>query len=188
MINLESTLPTQIVLAITLAVVWTAAWIDLRTFKIPNALSVLGVTAGLVIQTASAGIEGLGDSLAGFSMALALLFPLYLMGRAGAGDVKLMAAVGALLGPKQFLWALLLVIMAGGVLAIIYIGKAYHVRGATGPFKRYARMIRFIWVTGRLQYLPPPPTEAMAERIPLAVAIAFGTTAALLWPDWNLPG
>lgn len=179
---------TQTALAITLAIVWTAAWIDLRTFKIPNALSGFGVVAGLTIQTAGAGIDGLAASLAGFGVALILLFPLYLMGRTGAGDVKLMAAVGALLGPMQLLWALLLTILAAGALAVIYVAKAYRLRGATCPFKRYARMIRFIWVTGRLQYLPPPPSEAMAERIPLAVAVALGTTAALLWPDWNLLG
>ena len=171
----------------TLALVWTAAWVDFRTFKIPNVLSVSGVVLGLIIQVISVGIDGLGQGLAGLGLALVLFFPLYLIGRTGAGDVKLLGAVGTLLGPERLLYALVSIIVAAGAVAAIYAVVAWRTRGATGPFRRYGRMIRFLWVTGRFRYLPPAADEAMAARLPLAVPIALGTTVTVLWPFWVQP-
>ena len=176
-------LPVAISLA-TLGVVWVAAWVDFRTFRIPNALAVFGALLGLSIQAWAGGLPGLGQGLLGLGLGLGLLFPVYAIGHMGAGDVKLMAALGALLGPRWLLLVLVLAILAAGIVGLLYALAAWRRRGATGPLARYGRMVRFLLVTGRPSYVPPAPEEALAERLPLAVPIAIGATAALLWPLW----
>jgi prepilin peptidase CpaA len=166
----------------TLVVVWAAAWVDFRTFRIPNALSVSGAAIGLLAQVWGFGIEGLWQGLAGLALGLGLMLPGYLFLSTGAGDVKLMGAVGAFLGPERLLLALLFTLLAAGAVGTIYALAAWRNKGATGPFKRYGAMLKFLLATGRPSYVPPAPDEVMAERLPLAVPIAIGTTAAVLWP------
>lgn len=167
----------------TLAVLWAAAWVDFRTFRIPNALVLAGAALGLVIQTWGAGLDGFWQALAGLALGLGMLFPLYAIGHMGAGDVKLAGAAGALLGPGQLLVAFLLAILAAGAMGAAYALGAWRRRGATGPWRRYGQMFRFLLVTGRPSYVPPAAGEALAERLPLAVPIAVGGTVALLWPN-----
>jgi prepilin peptidase CpaA len=170
------------VLTITLIMIWAAAWFDLRTLRIPNALSVSGAILGLVIFTSDSGIAGLGHSLSGLGLGLLLMLPGYVLKATAAGDVKLMAAVGGLLGPHRLLGALLYTILVAGVIGLIIALIAWRTRGATAPFKRYGELIRFLLVTGRISYIGPRVGEALAGRMPLAVSIALGTTASLLWP------
>lgn len=174
---MSSSLPIAGILS-TLAVVWAAAWVDFKTFRIPNALSVTVAAMGLLSQVWGLGLAGIWQGIAGLGLGLALLLPAYLLGHAGAGDVKLMGAVGALLGPQRLWWALLFSILAAGVMGAMYATAAWRTRGASGPWRRYGRMLRVLWVTGRPGYVPPAPGEAMAERMPVAVPIAIGTTAA----------
>lgn len=95
-----------------------AAAIDIRTHRIPNAISV-GLAA-LGITLAATGISGVtvGSSFAGFVLGLALMLPGRFLGATGAGDVKLMAAVGAVLGLERVPLAFVCTALAGGVLAI----------------------------------------------------------------------
>jgi len=174
--------PALLTVIATVAVVWLAAWVDLRTLKIPNALSVTGVAFGLLINVSDSGPPGLWQGLAGLGLGMALMLPGYLLHSTGAGDVKLMGAVGALLGPGRVLWALLFAALAAGFLAVLFGLKAWWTRGATGPFQRYSGMLRCLWVTGRLSYVRPCSGEALAEPMPLAVSIAVGATIAALWP------
>nr|WP_242470864.1 A24 family peptidase [Thiocystis violacea] len=168
-------------MVVTLSVVWAAAWVDFRTFRIPNTIVLLGIALGMSILTWGAGLEGLWQSLGGILVALVLLFPFYVFGHMGAGDVKLMGAVGALLGPEQLLMALFITLVAAGLMGVAYALTAWRRQGATGPAKRYGQMLRFLWVTGRPSYIPPAQGEAMAVRLPVAVPIAIGSTAVILW-------
>lgn len=177
-----SSLQPAVTLIGTLAVVWAAAWVDFRTFRIPNALVVFGVAFGLLAQAWGAGSDGLGQALAGLGLALVLLLPIYLLGHMGAGDVKLMGAVGALLGPERLLLTLFVTALTASGMGAAYALAAWRTRGSTGPWRRYGQMLRFLLTTGRPSYVPPAPGEAMAERLPVAVPIAVGTTAAVLWP------
>jgi prepilin peptidase CpaA len=165
-----------------LVLAWTAAWVDVRTFKIPNALTLAGAGCGLAAQVAVNGLDGLWTGLAGLGLGLALLFPGYLFKVTGAGDVKLMGAVGAFLGPERVLLVLLFTILAGGLMGAVYAVAAWRTEGARGPFRRYGSMLRFFWVTGRPSYVPPARDEAMGQRLPFAVPIAVGATVAALWP------
>ena len=176
-------LPAVVALGGTLALLWAAAWVDFRTFRIPNALVLSSAAFGLFAQTWGGGLDGAWQALVGLALGLALLFPVYLIGHMGAGDVKLVGAAGALLGPGSLLLALLFAVLAAGVMGAAYALGAWRGRGATGPWRRYGRMLQFVWVTGRPSYLAPEVGEAMAERLPLAVPMAVGATVVLLWPD-----
>lgn len=108
-----------IVLATLAAGVGGGALIDLRTRRIPNPLTVTLAATG--IACAATGVSGLsvGASLAGFALGLLLMLPGHLVGATGAGDVKLFAAIGALIGPAHIGVAFLYTAIAGGVLALM---------------------------------------------------------------------
>ena len=89
----------QVVWATTLAFTLYAGWIDGHTRRIPNWLTVPGFLAGVAVQSSLNGWHGALASLEGTGLALALLLPLLLLRALGAGDWKLMGAVGSLLGP-----------------------------------------------------------------------------------------
>jgi prepilin peptidase CpaA len=108
------------VVLLALAVgVGTGAFIDLRTRRVPNAVTVPLAVVGLA--AAAAGFTGLSMRAAFIGLVLGLLFmlPGYVFGATGAGDVKLLAAAGAWLGPSHIGAAFLYTAIVGGVLAII---------------------------------------------------------------------
>ena len=85
----------------------------------PNWLT-LGITlTGLALATARLSGVGLGAAFAGFLLGLAIMLPGHLIGATGAGDVKLFAALGTLLGPGRRSSAFLYTAIAGGVLALV---------------------------------------------------------------------
>ena len=96
-----------------------AAVIDLRTRRIPNILTATVAAAGIALAAAGFGRVGLGASLLGCLLGLAFMMPGHIFGRTGAGDVKLLAAAGALLGPTDTIYAFLYTAIAGGALALV---------------------------------------------------------------------
>lgn len=96
-----------------------ATVVDLRTRRIPNALT--ATMAGVGIGFAAAGISSIspGSAVFGFFLGLLLMLPGHALGATGAGDVKLMAAVGAIVGPGVVVNAFLFTAVAGGVLALV---------------------------------------------------------------------
>jgi prepilin peptidase CpaA len=97
----------------SLAMVW-----DLRSGRIPNWLAGGGVVAGLACAAASGGARGLATAAAGALLGFAIFFALHWTGGMGGGDVKLMAALGSLLGPWDILAAAVLAAMVGGLWAV----------------------------------------------------------------------
>jgi prepilin peptidase CpaA len=95
-----------------------ATVIDIRVRRIPNALT--ATMAGIGVGLAASGVSGisLGASIAGFMVGLLLMLPGHALGATGAGDVKFMAAVGAIVGPPLVVSAFLFTAIAGGVLAL----------------------------------------------------------------------
>jgi prepilin peptidase CpaA len=96
-----------------------AAVIDLRTRRIPNILTATLAAVGVGLAAAGFGRVGLGASVLGCLLGLAFMMPGHIFGATGAGDVKLLAAAGALLGPKDTIYAFLYTAIAGGVLALV---------------------------------------------------------------------
>jgi prepilin peptidase CpaA len=157
------------VLAAGLAV---AVVIDLRSRRIPNLLTATMALLGLGL--AATGFSGLtlAASVGGMVLGLLLMLPGHLLGATGAGDVKLMAAVGAILGPGLVIPAFLFTCIAGGVLAVaVAIGRR--------------RLAATVAGTGRIIAAPASArseiqTAAASRRFAYGPAIAAGTVIAVL--------
>jgi prepilin peptidase CpaA len=95
---------------------FAATVVDIRTRRIPNELT--AAMAGIGVGLSAAGVSGISvwASMLGFVIGLALMMPGHVLGATGAGDVKLMAAVGAIVGPALVVTAFLFTAVAGGVL------------------------------------------------------------------------
>lgn len=159
-----------IALAILAAGVGAGAIIDLRTRRVPNTLTVTLAAAGLLSAASGIGSLGILASLAGVGLGLALMLPGHLVGATGAGDVKLLAASGAVLGPAAIATAFVYALLAGGVLALIVAAQRGRVRttlAGTGRLvaSRAANAIE----------LEHPDAN---NRFAYAPAIAIGTMAA----------
>lgn len=164
-----------------------SVWHDVRSRRIPNWL-VFGVAfAGVAFHaTALPGALGLWPALGGWALGLALLLPMYALKTLGAGDVKLMAAVGALLGPQAVFGAMLASLLAGGVLALAV--SAWHGTLVQMSRNSYHLMLNSLMrgVAGQRPDIDAP--AAPSGKLPYAIAIAAGTLAYLalaaggVWP------
>ena len=113
-------LPNVVVLLLA-CLVSIAGISDLRTRRIPNWLTLSGVAVGLAINTFLFGMGGLRDSALGLLLAFTSYFVLYALKAMGAGDVKLMAGVGAIAGAGDWFGIFLITSLIGGVSALILI-------------------------------------------------------------------
>jgi prepilin peptidase CpaA len=112
-----TTFDPMIIPALVTAVV-ACVW-DLRTRRIPNDVTFGSALIALAVATVTGGATGLLWALAGWGLGLLLFFPLFALRGMGAGDVKLLAALGAWLGPGVIVWVALYCAIAGGVMAIV---------------------------------------------------------------------
>jgi len=111
----------QIIWTLTLALTLSAALLDWRSRRIPNWLTVPGLLIGVGTHSVLTGWHGTLFALEGAALALVLLIPLVLLRALGAGDWKLMGAVGAFLGPILFLFVLLGSIFVSGIMAVVQV-------------------------------------------------------------------
>lgn len=100
---------------------------DVRSRRIPNAITVTTAVAGLALAGFGYSRLSIGASMAGALVGLLLMMPGHLLGGTGAGDVKLMGAVGAILGPRLVFSAFLYTALAGGVMAVIVAARRRRV-------------------------------------------------------------
>jgi prepilin peptidase CpaA len=98
-----------------IACVW-----DLRTRRIPNLLTFGTAAAALVFQFFTRGTDGLVMGLGGWLVGVAVFFAAFALGGMGAGDVKLLGALGAWLGPYDAVWLALYTGVAGGIIALCW--------------------------------------------------------------------
>ena len=150
--------------------VGVATVVDLRTRRIPNVLT--GAMASVGLGLAAAGFSGMsvGAALLGSCVGLVLMLPGHALGATGAGDVKLMAAVGSLLGPRVVVKAFLFTAVAGGALAM-FVAMRRRRLGTT--MAGTARMIAAPADAKREIEAGPP-----ASRFAYAPAIAVGSLLA----------
>jgi prepilin peptidase CpaA len=119
---------TQVIWMLALALALSAAWTDWRTRKIPNWLTVPALLLGIAVHTLIAGWPGAKASLEGAGLALGVLLPLVLLRGLGAGDWKLMGALGAFLGPLLLLYVLLGSVLVSGLMAMVEVMRTRRVR------------------------------------------------------------
>ncbi len=170
---------SSVSIIILLTILMVATWTDITRHRIPNLLSLGGMVLGLVLQVWGIGIAGLVNGLGGVSLGLLLFLPFYVVGGMAAGDVKLMAAVGAFLGTSHIMSAIAMTLIFGGVLGVLVLLSR---RGMPAAWGRYALILKCLWTTGKFYWIPPAPGEAAATPFPYALAILFGTVSTL----WGL--
>jgi prepilin peptidase CpaA len=95
-----------------------ASVVDIQKRRVPNVLTMGLASVGLLLAMAGLGSVTVGGALGGLALGLALLMPAHIFGATGAGDVKLLAAFGALLGPAGVFDAFLRAAILGGVMAL----------------------------------------------------------------------
>lgn len=170
-----------------IAVAAAAAWYDCKERRIPNRLVAAGMVTGLVLGLVTGGLRGLGAAVVGLLVGVGILFVPFALGWVGAGDVKLLAAVGSILGAKGAAFSMLYGAVAGGIisaavlvrrrrlgltLAGIGIGLigflAFIVPGVLG------RSLRLVRQSGETV---PVPSSGLA--IPYSAAIGVGLVIAI---------
>jgi len=156
----------------TLLVILAVASItDLWSHKIPNLITYPAILGGIIYHASLRGYEGLFFSLGGVGVGFALLMVMYFGGGTGAGDVKLMGAVGGILGPKGVWIAFLYSSLIGLVHAFILLSWEGYLMSW---FKRYATILKTFLFTQQLNYLPPKGKEREL-KISYGLSIALGT-------------
>lgn len=163
-----------------LALLVLAAVVDTRSLRIPNWITVPGMVYGLLYNAtyATSAAAGLTTAAFGLAVGLLLLLPLYVLRVLGAGDVKLMAMIGAFLGAAATVKAVLFVFVAGGFAAVAFALS----RRALG---RFLANLRFVvlglllpaggaWRTGGT------PSAPSIGKLPYGLSICIGTTAFLV--------
>lgn len=162
----------HVLLALSVTAFCLAAAIsDLRTRRIPNALTLSGFTLALVLRGVAGGPALVGGLVAA-AIAFALAVPLVAAGGLGAGDAKLLAVVGAFLGPAALPTALWVTALVGGAMALVF---AFRRGVLTETLGHGWTLIRR--ALGRKDASPRTLTTPGALAIPYGVAIAVGAVA-----------
>jgi len=147
-----------------------AGWKDLRTRRIPNWLTVPGLGIGIVLNSVIGGWAGARNSLLGASLGLGILLPFVLMRSLGAGDWKLMGAVGAFVGPGPMIAVLVATFLVAGVMAVILVIWK----------KRVRQTARNLWrLLGAFLAFHLPEPELTLDN-PESVKVPFGVAVAVV--------
>jgi prepilin peptidase CpaA len=147
---------------------------DIRYRRIPNKLVFATLCAGISLNLIFRGWHGLTSSLAGLAVAFGMMFMLHAIGTMGAGDVKLFAAVGSIVGISQVLQTLVIVAVMGGVLAVI---KMIYVRRVG---RTLAGVMQFFYGLLPGQNVPHVEVpEDGSNTLPYAIPICLGALVSV---------
>ncbi len=159
-------------LLIPLAII--VGYYDVRYRRIPNAFVLAALASGLAMNGIFGGLQGVVASLGGCALAFVLMFTLHIFGAMGAGDVKLFAAIGAVTGAQLVVPTFLVVVLTGGLLAIVSTIRA-------GTVVTTLHRVLQIFV-GLLPGWQMPKFAVPADRthtIPYGVAITMGSIISI---------
>ena len=149
-----------------------AAVIDIRVQKVPNLLTFPTMILALACHGVMNGLDGLLFSSGGLLLGIAIFILPYLMGVMGAGDAKLMGAVGAVLGPRGVFNAAVFTSVVGGIYALVLL--LFHYRAHKCFIIRSATMLKTFAFTGQFIHIPPDENEKK-PKLCYGIAIASGT-------------
>jgi len=158
-----------------------AGYLDWRTRRIPNWLTVSGFFLGIAINSIFGGWHGAIASLEGAGVGLGLLLPLVLLRGFGAGDWKLMGAIGALMGWRLTLWVLIASVLISAVAGLIQIAITRRMRGT---FRNIGKLLKGFVVFG----LRPNPEVSLDNptlaKMPFGMAVAAATAIGFVLAHW----
>lgn len=151
---------------VCILLIW-AAYIDGKELRVPNWLTFPMVLSGLIYSAWVGGWAGLGDGLVGMCVGLATLLPLYAVGGMGAGDVKLMAGIGAWLGASATWNAFVVSVIVGAIMAVAMVAWRKSWKKHCGNFSQI--MLEFMTVKS-----PGELSRIAAERKPQMLLLPYG--------------
>ncbi|MGD9498403.1 MAG: prepilin peptidase [Armatimonadota bacterium] len=157
-----------------------AVWTDIRWGKVLNAVTVPFAALGLVLNTVGGGWDGLLLSIGGVGMGFVLWLASRLAGRIlGGGDIKLLMALGALLGPVFVLWTFVVGALLGGILAITLALRRGRLQSAL------RQMAAGVYARAAVA-APMEIGEGSGElRLPYAVALSAGAWLVMGYGLWG---
>jgi prepilin peptidase CpaA len=157
-----------------------AALIDGWLLKVPNWITFPMVLSGIVYNTVAFGWEGLGASLLGMVVGLALLLPAYAIGGMGAGDVKLLAGVGAWVGVTTTFYSFCVSAVIGGLIAVgmVLVGRSWNKHK-----NQFLTIVNEMVTIGNPAELSAIAAERKSSMLllPYGIPIAIGTIAYFIW-------
>jgi prepilin peptidase CpaA len=167
----------QVIWIFALILVVLAGWVDWRTRRIPNWLTVSGLVFGIALNSLVAGWHGAKVSLAGAGLALVLLLPLVLLRAFGAGDWKLMAGVGAFLGPILCLFVLIGSIFISGLMAVVAVLRSGRV---AATLRNLMVLVRGFFSFGLRAHPEISLDNPGLMKLPFGMAVAVATVVCFI--------
>lgn len=168
------------IVATTIAL--AAGYTDWRSRRIPNWLTVPGLLLGIAANALAGGWPGTKDSLLGAGLGLALLLPFVVIRALGAGDWKLVGALGACLGLRDLPTVLLVSVLVNGLIAI---GMIIWKKRVLQTMRNFAHMLAAVFTL----HLPGPALtldNPEAVKVPFGVAVAIAVVFYTIRHAWGL--
>lgn len=150
-----------------------AAWLDIRSHRVPNRLTLAGLVAALALR-APLGVDAILTGVEGCAIALAVAVVFFALGAVGGGDAKLLAMVGAFLGLGPLPGALAYIVLLGALMALVVMARRGLLLLLFMNTMDLFRSKHLVARSGDVRTLEAPG----AQTIPYAVPIAAGT---LMW-------
>jgi prepilin peptidase CpaA len=159
-----------LLIAVTVVFVVACMVSDVRTRTIPNVFSATAMVAGITLNWLTKGPAGALSSVGGLAILMAILLPPFALGGIGAGDVKMMGAVGALLGPPLGLASLLTGMLLGGVVTGIHLARRARLR------EKLIATAMMVGAAVRQQSVTP---LRLSDAAPDAITLPYGVPLGL---------
>lgn len=169
MIAGDSVLTNRVIWAVAVLAAGAAGWTDLRSRRIPNWITAPALVLGIALQSWASGWTGAKSALLGAALGFGLLLPFALIRGIGMGDLKLVTALGAFLGPQALISVLIVTIFLNGLIAMIMIARQHRVRQT---LHNLAHML------GAFFSLHLPGSELTIDN-PQLVKVPFGVAFAI---------
>lgn len=157
--------------AVVLAAI--AGWTDWRSRRIPNWLTVPGLALGIALNTMMGGWAGTRDSLLGAVLGLGLLLPFVLIRSLGAGDWKLVGALGAILGPSRLVVVLFATVLVAGLMALALIIYKGRIRQTVYNIGHMISSVLTLHLPGPSVSLDNPESLKVPFGVAVAVAVVL---------------
>jgi prepilin peptidase CpaA len=167
---------SQPYLALLVVLLLPAMLIDMRQHRIPNWLTLPAWVIGIGLHAILGGWDGFLEGGAGWLLMFGLMFPFFILGWMGAGDVKLMAGVGAIVGWGMALQVALGIVLTGMLMSLLILTRN-HLLGSA--MMRFRAMFGLSMAARSPTYMESSQAEA-GLVLPYAVPIALGTLFSLL--------
>lgn len=167
---------SSFVALVALSIGLVACVTDLRTRRIPNVLTFGAAALALAFHGMVGGLPGVQSAALGWLAGLAMFLPFFLLGGMGGGDVKLLAALGAWLGPGDAFWLAIYASIAGGVLAVVVALARGYLTTALGNLRG---LLAYWSVVGPRPMASLTLEHGKAPRLAFAIPMLVGTMVTL---------